>query len=117
MAKKLYVGNLPWSVAEKDLKKLFESYGEVTEAVVITEKFSGRSKGFGFVTFADDEAADKAISEMNGKDVSGREIKVTEAKPKEPGERSERRPRFNNRSDGGSSGGFNRRPRRFDRER
>ena len=78
---KLYVGNLPFSVTEEDLRKLFESYGELSEVVLIKDKYSGRSKGFGFVTIDDDAAAKKAIEEMNGKDVEGREIKVSEAKP------------------------------------
>lgn len=80
---KLYVGNLPWSIDDAKLKELFASYGEVTEAVVIKDKFSGRSKGFGFVTFTDDEAAKTAMQEMNGKDVEGRQIKVNEAMAKE----------------------------------
>jgi RNA recognition motif-containing protein len=80
---KLYVGNLPWSVDDAKLKELFAAYGEITEAVVIKDKFSGRSKGFGFVTIADDEAAKKAIEEMNGKEIEGREIKVNEAQPRE----------------------------------
>lgn len=96
---KLYVGNLPFSVDSEGLKKLFEGY-EVKEATLIQDKFSGRSKGFGFVTIEDDEAAKKAISEMNGKDVEGRELKVSEAKPME-----DRPPR---RSFGGDRGGFSR---------
>jgi len=91
MSSKVYVGNLPFGVADEDLKEMFSSYGEVEEAVVIKDKFSGRSKGFGFVTFADGEAAQKAISEMNGKEVQGREIKVNEAKPMES--REDRPPR------------------------
>jgi len=86
---KLYVGNLAWSIDDEKLRELFASYGEISEAVIIKDKFSGRSKGFGFVTFSDDEAAKKAISEMNGKTLEGREIKVTEAKPME--ENRERR--------------------------
>jgi len=80
---KVYVGNLPWSVDSAKLKELFAPFGDITEATVISDKFSGRSKGFGFVTFSDDAASGKAISEMNGKTVDGREIKVTEAKPME----------------------------------
>ena len=79
---KLYIGNLPFSVDDAGFKKLFESY-EVEEATLIIDKFSGRSKGFGFVTISDDEAAKKAIEEFNGKDVDGRELKVSEAKPME----------------------------------
>ena len=80
---KLYVGNLPWSIDDEGLKKLFEGY-EVEEATLIKDKYSGRSKGFGFVTIADDESAKKAISEVNGKDIEGRELKVSEAKPMDP---------------------------------
>jgi len=79
---KIYVGNLPWSVDEEGLKKLFESY-ETEEITLIKDRHSGRSKGFGFVTIADEAAASKAIAEMNGKDVDGRELKLSEAKPME----------------------------------
>jgi len=80
---KLYIGNLPWKVDNDGLKEMFASYG-ADEANVISDKFSGRSKGFGFVTIADDEAANKAISEMNDKEIEGRAIKVSEAKPMVP---------------------------------
>ena len=80
---KLYVGNLPWSIDDKGLSELFASYGDIEEAVLIKDKFSGRSKGFGFVTFVNDADADKAIAEMNEKDVEGRPLKVNEAKPME----------------------------------
>lgn len=83
MGKKLYVGNLPFSVDNDKLKEVFSEYGNVEEATVIIDKFSRRSKGFGFVTFENDEDADKALAEMNGKDVEGRQIKVSEAKPME----------------------------------
>ena len=79
---KLYIGNLPFSVDDAGFKKLFEGY-EVEEATLIIDKFSGRSKGFGFVTITDDEVAKKVIAEMNGKDVEGRELKVSEARPME----------------------------------
>lgn len=89
---KLYIGNLPFSIDSAGLKKIFEGYA-IEEATVIQDKFSGRSKGFGFVTISDDESAKKAVSELNGKEVEGREIKVNEAKPM-----SEDRPKrnFNN---------------------
>ena len=77
---KLYVGNLPWSIDDKGLKELFASY-DVEEAVLIKDKYSGRSKGFGFVTIADDEAAKKAISELHEKDIEGRALTVSEARP------------------------------------
>jgi len=81
---KLYIGNLPYSVTDESLAELFAAFGEVVEANVITDKFSGRSKGFGFVTMADEAAAEKAVAEMNGKDVDGRQVVVNVAKPKEP---------------------------------
>ena len=83
MAKKVYVGNLPWSVTKAKLEELFGKFGDIEEAVVIADKFSGRSKGFGFVTFVNDADADKAIAEMNEKDIEGRALKVNEAKPRE----------------------------------
>ncbi len=81
---KLYVGNLPYSVTDDALAELFAGFGEVTEAKVISDKFSGRSKGFGFVTMADEKMAEKAIAEMNGKEVDGRSIVVNVSRPKEP---------------------------------
>jgi cold-inducible RNA-binding protein len=81
---KLYVGNLAFSMNDESLKKAFSEFGEVEEASVIMDKFSGRSKGFGFVTFKDDDAAKKAMSEMNEKEVEGRQLKVNEAKPMDP---------------------------------
>ena len=84
MKNKLYVGNLPYSVNNDGLKEMFTSYGEVTEAVVITDKFSGRSKGFGFVTMADEASAQKAVDEMNGKDIEGRALTVNVARPMQP---------------------------------
>jgi RNA recognition motif-containing protein len=81
---KLYVGNLPWSIDDKALKKLFTSYGDVEEAVLIKDKYSGRSKGFGFVTLTDDAAGQKAIAEMHQKEVGGRALTVSEAKPMVP---------------------------------
>ncbi len=81
---KLYVGNLPWSIDDNALKELFASYGDIEEAVLIKDKFSGRSKGFGFITFTDDAAAKKAIEEMHEKEVEGRALTVSEAKPMVP---------------------------------
>jgi RNA recognition motif-containing protein len=78
---KLYVGNLPYSIDSEGLKKLFADAGEVVEAVVISDKFSGRSKGFGFVTMKDDASAEKAITDFNEKEVDGRRIKVNIARP------------------------------------
>ncbi len=78
---KLYVGNLPYSTTSEELKEAFAKAGEVTDAVVITFKDTGRSKGFGFVTMVDDAAAEKAIKEMDGVDMGGRAIKVSVARP------------------------------------
>lgn len=100
--KKLYVGNLPWSLEDAGLKDLFAQYGEVVEAVIIKDRYSGRSKGFGFVTFTTEEAATAAEAEMAGKDLEGRKIVVNVAKPREE------RPR----TGGGGGGGYNRDDRR-----
>ena len=81
MSTKIYVGNLPFSVTQEKLKELFEPFGDIEEAIVISDRFSGRSKGFGFVTLTDKKDADKAIEDMNGKEIDGREIKVNEARP------------------------------------
>lgn len=82
--KKLYVGNMPFSITQERLKEMFAVFGEVTEVTVIMDRRSGRSKGFGFVTFSDDAAADKAIADMNGKDIEGRPLTVSEARPMTP---------------------------------
>jgi len=79
----IYVGNLNFNLGEDELKELFEKYGEVTSVKVITDKYSGRSKGFGFVEMADDGAANQAIEELNGKDVGGRNVKVNQARERE----------------------------------
>ncbi len=103
MSKKLYVGNLPFSVDDAKLKEIFASYGEIEEATLISDKFSGRSKGFGFVTFVNDEDGDKAIAEMHEKEVEGRKLTVNEARPME--ERPPRRD-FGNRDGGNRGGGY-----------
>ena len=79
----IYVSNLSFNIQDEDLQNLFNAYGEVTSAKVITDRSSGRSKGFGFVEMSDDTAAAKAIAELDGTDTDGRTIKVTEARPKE----------------------------------
>jgi RNA recognition motif-containing protein len=84
MAKKLFVGGLSWETTDAGLRDAFASYGEITEAKVITERDTGRSRGFGFVTFARDEDADAAISKMDGTSLDGRTIKVNEAQEKSP---------------------------------
>ena len=78
---KLYVGNLSYDVDDDKLKEMFAAFGEVTEAKVIADKFSGRSKGFGFVTMKDEKIAEKAIKELNEKEVEGRKILVNVARP------------------------------------
>jgi RNA recognition motif-containing protein len=83
MAMKLYVGGLAYSVADKELQDLFSQYGQVDSAVVIKDRDSGQSKGFGFVEMADLKEAQEAIKELNGKEVSGRSIIVNQARPQE----------------------------------
>ena len=78
----IYVGNLNFKVKESELQEIFENYGEVTSVKIITDKYSGRSKGFGFVEMQNDEEAQKAIEGLNGTSVKEREIVVNEAKPK-----------------------------------
>ena len=101
---KIYVGNLPWSVDDGKLQDLFSEFGEITEATVLKDKFNGRSKGFGFVTFSEDSSAQKAIKAMNDKDVEGRKLKVNEAKPFDPDAPRPRRS-FGGQSRGGFGGG------------
>ena len=79
----IYVSNLGFSVQDEDLREYFAEYGEVTSAKVITDKFTNRSRGFGFVEMPDDNAAQKAISELNGAVVEGRSISVNVARPRE----------------------------------
>ncbi|MDP7008911.1 MAG: RNA-binding protein [Phycisphaerales bacterium] len=83
---KLYVGNLSWGTDTEGLRTHFEQFGAVSDAIVITDRQSGRSRGFGFVTMDNDEEANKALEECNGKELDGREIKCSEATPrKTPG--------------------------------
>ncbi|HEY4715235.1 MAG TPA: RNA-binding protein [Candidatus Paceibacterota bacterium] len=100
MAKKLYVGGLPYSTTNDELKDHFSAAGSVDSATIIMDKMSGRSKGFGFVEMSSDEDAQNAISMFNGKDFGGRNLTVNEARPME-----ERAPRTGG---GGGGGGFNR---------
>jgi cold-inducible RNA-binding protein len=83
MAKKSYVGGLPYKTTNDELKDLFSSAGQVSSATIIMDKMSGRSKGFGFVEFENDADADTAISMLNGKDFEGRNLTVNEARPME----------------------------------
>ena len=78
----IYVGNLDFKVSENDLSELFSEFGQVESARVITDKYSGRSKGFGFVIMDDDNEAKQAIDALDGKDVKGRPLKVNEARPR-----------------------------------
>jgi len=98
----IYVGNLPFNLGEEDLKEIFEEYGEVTTTKIVSDKFSGRSKGFGFVEMSNDEEAANAIKELNNAEISGRNIKVNEALPKPAGEN---RGGGERRSGGGGYGG------------
>ena len=82
MSKKLFVGGLSWGTTDEGLHGAFSRFGEIAEAKVITDRETGRSRGFGFVTFANDESAASAISEMNGTELDGRTIKVNEAEDK-----------------------------------
>lgn len=93
MAKKLFVGGLSWDTTDDGLRQAFASFGEITEAKVITDRDTGRSRGFGFVTFTKDEDAKTAISKMDGTSLDGKTIKVNEAQEKSP------------RGGGGRSGG------------
>lgn len=97
----IFVGSLPFSIEEADLRESFEAYGAVDSVKIITDKFTGRSKGFGFIEMSNDEEAQKAINELNGATVQGRAIVVNKSEPKPEGERRS----FNNNSRGGDSRG------------
>jgi RNA recognition motif-containing protein len=104
--KKLFVGGLNWKTTDDGLREAFEEFGEVSEAKVIMDRETGRSRGFGFVTFSDDAAAAKAIADMNGKELEGRAIQVNEAQERSPrgGGGGSRGGEFR-RSGGGGGGG------------
>jgi cold-inducible RNA-binding protein len=85
MGKKLYVGGLPYGVSSSDLQQIFEAYGTVQSAQVITDRDTGQSKGFGFVEMGSDQEAQAAIQALNGKEVDGRSLTVNEAKPRTEG--------------------------------
>lgn len=95
MATKLYVGNLPFNTTENELQELFSQAGPVQEVMLMQDKFTGKSRGFAFVTMGSDADAQKAIAEINGKTMEGRALTVNEARPREP------RP-----SGGGGGGGY-----------
>jgi RNA recognition motif-containing protein len=103
MGKKIYVGNLPFSATQESLNDLFSQFGAVTSTKIITDRDTGRSKGFGFVEMSDASAADAAIEKLHGSDMGGRNLTVNEAKPMEP-----RTGGFGggNRDRGGDRGGF-----------
>ncbi|NCC70797.1 RNA-binding protein [bacterium] len=84
----LFVGNFSWNMGEDDMRELFAPYGELEDVKLIIDRMTGRSKGFGFVKFVNEEDAAKALAELNDKEVDGREIKITVARPRE--ERTER---------------------------
>jgi RNA recognition motif-containing protein len=94
MAKKLYVGNLPYGVDEQQLRDLFSQAGEISDVAVITDKYTGQSNGFAFVEMATDEAADEAIKQFDGYSLSNRQMVVNVARPRE------------DRPAGGRSGGY-----------
>lgn len=108
MAKNIYVGNLVWDANQDDLYNLFKEYGAVARAQVISDRETGRSRGFGFVEMENDGEADNAINALNGQPFKGRNLTVNEAKPRE-----ERGPRsFGGRADGNGGGDRQRAPRR-----
>jgi len=94
MATKLYVGNLPFNTTENELQELFSQAGAVQEVMLMQDKFTGKSRGFAFVTMGSDADAQKAIAEINGKSLEGRPLTVNEARPREP------------RPPGGGGGGY-----------
>ena len=83
MSKKLFVGSLSWDTNDEGLRNAFGTHGTISEAVVVSDRDTGRSRGFGFVTFEDDEAADKAVAALNGTELDGRTIKVDVAQAKQ----------------------------------
>ncbi len=97
----IYVGNLSWGLKDEDLANLFTPYGEVASAKIVMDKFTQRSKGFGFVEMPNDEQAQAAIAQLNGSEVEGRNLVVNESRPKEGGEGG-----FKKRSFGGGGGGY-----------
>ena len=98
MAKKLYVGNLAFSVTDDELSQAFTGFGNILSARVVMDRMTGRSKGFGFVEIEDDGQADEAVNKMNGQTIGGRPVRVSEAKPQEDRPRGPRT--------GGGGGGY-----------
>jgi cold-inducible RNA-binding protein len=100
MATKLYIGNLSFDTSEPEIRDMFSAFGNVTSCNLIMDRMTDRSRGFAFVEFSSAEEAEKAIAEMNGKDIGGRALTVNEAKPRED------RPRGGGGSGGGYGGGY-----------
>ncbi|HEX8315654.1 MAG TPA: RNA-binding protein [Flavisolibacter sp.] len=98
----IYVGNLSWGLKDQDLTDLFTPFGEVASAKIVMDKFTQRSKGFGFVDMPNDEQAQAAISQLNGSEIDGRNLVVNESRPKEGGEGGFKKKSFG----GGGGGGF-----------
>ncbi len=90
----IYVGNLPYSMEDGELRQMFEEFGAVDTASVVKDKFTGRSRGFGFVEMAEGDGANRAIEAMNGRSFNGRNLVVNEARPREARPRFERRDRY-----------------------
>ena len=86
MSNKLFIGGLSWDTTNESLQKAFEQYGEIVDLKIITDRETGRSRGFGFITYADSQAIKSAISEMDGAELDGRSIKVNEAEERKPRE-------------------------------
>lgn len=105
----IYVGNLSWNLKDQDLANLFTPYGEVASAKIVMDKFTQRSKGFGFVEMANDEQAQAAIAQLNGSEVDGRNLVVNESRPKEEGGGGGyKKPGGGGGFNRGGGGGFNR---------
>lgn len=94
MNNKLYVSNLPYSVTDQSLGQMFASYGTVLSSKIITDKMSGRSKGFGFVEMEDEAQANEALSKLNGQEINGRRLNVAIARPQEPRDNNQARRSF-----------------------
>ena len=104
----IYVGNLSWNLKDQDLANLFTPYGEVASAKIVMDKFTQRSKGFGFVEMANDEQAQAAIAQLNGSEVDGRNLVVNESRPKEEGGGGGYKKGGGGGFNRGGGGGFNR---------
>jgi RNA recognition motif-containing protein len=98
----IYVGNLSWGLKDQDLANMFTPYGEVASAKIVMDKFTQRSKGFGFVEMPNDEQAQAAIAQLNGTEIEGRNLVVNESRPKEGGDGGYKKRSFG----GGGGGGF-----------